>query len=185
MKIITQFIVPAILLILGHSTASATTVYMGNWQNNTFGSTGSAVFSVDIDIPGDNFSIMMDLGGNVFGGSDPTPVILSGTISSGIVAPVNHPVYGDIGGTFNTTTGEFNGSATNIPGLDHALISGLLTPSTIQLNYQIFLGPRDPDDFLADGVINANASVVPVPAAIWLFISACLGITGFAHRKSK
>jgi hypothetical protein len=49
--------------------------YAGEWTNNTFGSTGPMTTSIDITDDG-AVTLAMDLGGFVFGESDPDPEVL-------------------------------------------------------------------------------------------------------------
>lgn len=47
--------------------------YEGSWTNTTFGSTGSASMTVTLDEAAAMVTAEVDLGGNVFGASDPDP----------------------------------------------------------------------------------------------------------------
>lgn len=49
--------------------------YTGDWTNTTFGSTGPMTASIDISDDG-TVTLVMDLGGFVFGESDPDPEVL-------------------------------------------------------------------------------------------------------------
>src|SRR5687768_5185021 len=88
-------LVAALLLAPGLSEAQVSD-YTGFWLNQTFGSTGNATAQINRNLP--NVSFTLDLDGNVFGGTNPTPLILSGTVnpnSSVTFNPVvDHPTYG-------------------------------------------------------------------------------------------
>jgi len=56
---------------LTHSSAAFSGSYSGNWNNTTFGSSGSMGLYVNVN--GSTASMQMTLGGNVFGGPPPPP----------------------------------------------------------------------------------------------------------------
>ncbi|MBI4884034.1 MAG: hypothetical protein HY826_08270 [Actinobacteria bacterium] len=49
--------------------------YVGEWSNTTFGSTGSIDAQFSVDAANATASLTMDLGGNVFGASNPDPFV--------------------------------------------------------------------------------------------------------------
>ncbi|HEX5630510.1 MAG TPA: hypothetical protein VFY15_02520 [Acidimicrobiia bacterium] len=50
--------------------------YTGEWHNLTFGSTGSIAATLTVDQGGGFALLTIDLGGNVFGASDPDPFLV-------------------------------------------------------------------------------------------------------------
>ena len=48
--------------------------YEGEWNNTTFGSTGPIELTIEVDEEAQVALLTLDLGGNVFGASDPDPV---------------------------------------------------------------------------------------------------------------
>ncbi len=49
--------------------------YSGDWNNTTFGSTGAIDMELDVDAEAESAIIRLDLGGFVFGGADPDPIV--------------------------------------------------------------------------------------------------------------
>ena len=49
---------------------------------------------------------------------------------------------------------------------------------------RIDLGPAGPGPTHIDDIV-LNTSVVPVPAAVWLFASGLIGLIGVAKRKAR
>ena len=93
--------------------------------------------------------------------------------------------------TFNASTQTGIGSFTINPGA----APGSVANGQIVLSYDLFSrSPLDalfnPDtDTLSNGnLVTANASVttvVPLPAAVWLFGSALVGLVGFGRRRQE
>jgi len=90
--------------------------------------------------------------------------------------------------TFNATTQTGIGSFTIDPGAAW----GSVASGQIVLSYDLFSrSPVDalfnPDtDTLSNGNLltaSASVTVVPLPAAVWLFGSALVGLAGFARRR--
>lgn len=128
-------------------------MWRGTWFNNTFGSTDSAFLSVTIDQGAGTLQAILDLDGNVFGGSDPDPVTLTGPYdNNGFSATGNSSTYGDI-----FLSGDANGNMTgrmpNIPnpGIDSTTLSGTYNETNIDLNYLVYFTGGGGT---ADGVIN-------------------------------
>ncbi|MBI1367621.1 MAG: PEP-CTERM sorting domain-containing protein [Planctomycetes bacterium] len=142
--------------------------YQGSWFNNTFMSTGAAAATLDVSLP--TVTFVLDLDGNVFGGSDPDVLTLTGTVQGDLSVlfddVIGHPTYGDILGATLSNTGQFNATATNIPGgfITSTEITGLAGLSGIALQY-IVDGPNGP---FANGVINMLPIPEPTTAAIVL-----------------
>ena len=127
--------------------------WRGTWFNNTFGSTDSAFLSVSIDQGASTLEAVLDLDGNVFGGSDPDPVTLTGMYdNNGFSATGTSSTYGDIflSGDANN---NMNGRMPDVPnpGIDSTTLAGMYNETNIDLAYIVyFVGGGS----TADGVIN-------------------------------
>ena len=136
--------------------------WRGTWYNITFASTDSAFLDVSYDGNASSITMVLDLNGNVFGGSDPAPVTLTGTYDqysfnlTGSGAP-----YGNIVLT-GSGAGLVYADLPNVQNssIDSAVIAGSYNSTNIDLVYLIyFTGSSD----TANGVINLvkdNATAV-------------------------
>lgn len=126
--------------------------WVGQWNNVTFGSTGAARATVTVDAQAQTFVVVLDLDGNVFGGSNPPPDTFYGTYTSesGTFGGVS-PTLGTVSMTI-TKNGVVSGSFTNIPnaGLKDEKLTGALTPQTYTVNFTITFT----DNSTATGVTN-------------------------------
>lgn len=80
----------------GYEKASAFAgQWEGDWNNLTFGSSGGAVATVMVNKDG-TVSVTADLGGNVFGMSDPPPLTFQGTYGENEARfeSMDNPVFG-------------------------------------------------------------------------------------------
>ncbi len=161
-----RFVVPLpaalCVLLLSVSPARADVlVYAGTWFNQTFMSTGPASATIERNLPQVTFTL--DLDGNVFGGSNPTPLVMNGMLNpdmSVTFAPVvGHPTYGDVTGSMSAT-GAINAAGTNVPGgfITGVTLTGQRTPTDIDLSYVVTFAQGAP----ANGVINMD--LIPEPA---------------------
>lgn len=126
--------------------------WRGTWFNNTFGSTDSSFLSATFDRGSGTLEAILDLEGNVFGGSDPDPVTLTGTYSSnGFSATGNSPTYGDMI-LSGDGSGNMMGRMPNVPnpGIDSTTLSGTFNSMNIDLTYIVYFTGGG----TADGVIN-------------------------------
>jgi hypothetical protein len=126
--------------------------WRGTWFNNTFGSTDSSFLSATFDRGAGTLEAILDLEGNVFGGSDPDPVTLTGTYSSnGFSATGNSPTYGDMI-LSGDGSGNMMGRMPNVPnpGIDSTTLSGTFNSTNIDLTYIVYFTGGG----TADGVIN-------------------------------
>lgn len=165
----------------------AATTYVGGWMNTTFGSSGAA--TIVIDISGTSLTVTVDLDGPVFGGTDPTPLVLSGTfdpVTGGTMSFMDHPTYGDVSATMSPA-GFVSGSALDVPDpfIDHATFMGPVGPTGLIIDYVVFFtGPIFPGGpSAATGFISATA--VPIPAALPLLGSALLLGMGVLRRRVR
>lgn len=152
------------LFALNLCTVRAATVdYEGQWHNLTFNSTGAARATVTKTLPA--VSVSLDLDGNVFGGLNPAPLVLSGIASpDGSVAftPINgHATYGDV--TASTSTlGVLTAACANVPGqVSTVLLTGTTSPALIDLTYDITF---DTGSTGANGTVLMRA--IPEPTSI-------------------
>jgi len=172
--------------------------YDSNASNVGSGSSGSAAnatydaLAVDITFTNRpngaaDISLSLDTSGffnttNVFSGSD---VDKLGTVSgSGVLPDDGFGSEGLAGLMYSDFVFEFanqnffsGSSPAALPVITNADIAGIFTPA-------IEDGFASGYDFVSLGIsVTNNASVVPVPAAVWLFGSGLLGLLGVAHRS--
>ncbi|QNN20841.1 hypothetical protein HED60_00675 [Planctomycetales bacterium ZRK34] len=140
--------------------------YVGGWHNITFGSTGDASANVQITGP-TAVTVSLDLDGNVFGGSDPTPLVLMGAIQmDGSVLfddVMGHPTYGDVSGASISPTGDVSAIGVNVPAVfidTFELGGGFTTEEHADLTYIVTFT----DTSTANGTITLDR--VPEPAAL-------------------
>ena len=140
-----------------------------------------------------DFSVLLDFGS----GFGPASVVSQGILTGGIVSHTLGTAGTDpLGSTFFTDSNFPN----NIFGyqfddLDGAVTGFLADGATVAARSEMFVRLRGPG-FETGGVasigdpldLSASAfsgsfSIVPVPAAVWLFGSGLLGLVGIARRK--
>lgn len=114
-------------------------VWEGQWVNTTFGSQGAASLEVTADTTNKTVQLVMDLDGNVLGGSDPDPITLNGTYTDtefNITTTTN--TFGDLTLDIDEQ-GNITGSAVNVPNVNIEKVdfAGVATPETITLNYTV------------------------------------------------
>jgi hypothetical protein len=80
--------------------------FSGTWNNTTFASSGATTVDLTIN-DGVGFTLILDLGGNVFGGSDPEPETFEGTFRG--TAPYTFTYNSTIFGENTTLTIDANG----------------------------------------------------------------------------
>jgi len=87
--------------------------YTGEWTNTTFGSTGPMTASIDVADDG-TATLAMDLGGLVFGESDPDPEVLTfGVLDVVQGVDVESAVFGTV--TLKQSLGGLTMSARDVP----------------------------------------------------------------------
>ena len=115
-------------------------LFTGQWNNTTFSSFGPASFDISVDEGASTIQIIMDLDGNVFGGSDPAPVTMNGTFSAAdFTATGTSAELGTI--QFNgDAAGNVTGSFTNVPGgyVDWMDFNGTYNHLAFNNNYTIY-----------------------------------------------
>lgn len=188
------------LLVIPHATLAD--MYVGTWNNTTFGSFGDVFFDISVSPP--NVTVTADFDGGVFGFGDPPPLVVPGTLDSGgnaTVAVTGDPFFGDVAGTLSAL-GVVDIDITNLPttgptptgfNIFSTTLDGTFSGSVIDLDYVVIFncgggtpsacnGPGvgiEGSDF-ALGTI--DATLVPVPSAILFLLSGLLGVA-FRRRS--
>lgn len=139
----------------GGSTPLDATVYTGTWTgtwtNTTFSSTGAVTVTVTENMG--VFTLMFDMDGNVFGGSNPAAETFTATIDTNraTLNAVTSTTYGSLTGTLNGN-GTLSASGTAIPGsVDRFTLTGTWNATTITANVTI--------SFDAGGSANGTATL--------------------------
>lgn len=103
--------------------------YSGNWSNTTFGSTGTATGTIDLDEDAGVINADVDLGGNVFGEADPDPESFAISIDLddlGKPYTVTSDKFGDVTATLSAD-GSITVEAADVPGPSIATFSATVT----------------------------------------------------------
>lgn len=89
--------------------------WAGTWNNSTFSSSGTVTANVTIN--SNNLVMVVDLGGNVFGGGDPASETFTVTFggTSARLEATNSSTYGVVTGELSAN-GDFEITGTNVPG---------------------------------------------------------------------
>lgn len=155
-------------------------VYVGSWNNLTFGSTGAA--RIDIAFSGPSATVTVDMDGNVFGGFDPPPIAMNGTVLGDdlVLNALALPVFGNVAGSILGASGAFTFTLSNVPGgfISIVTASGSIASGVIDLGYSVgFVGPPGPTN-PASGTL--TATLIPEPATAALLV---LGLAVLAARR--
>jgi type VI secretion system secreted protein VgrG len=157
-----------------------------------FQSSAQLTGTLNLDAQGDsNSPFIFQIGSTLTTGSNSVVNVLNGTAGSS--------VYWQVGtsatlGTSTLFAGNIiadqsitlNGSAGILCGRALALNAAVtLDTNTISNNCEISDGGTGRVDFGSNGFAAARISEVPVPAALWLFISALVGVAGITRRRSS
>ena len=152
--------------------------YEGQWDNITFGSTGSAALSI-VDMGGGVLSGSLDLGGFVFGQGDPDPVSFSAMLSGDVVTldPFSDATYGDVSGGINAS-GDLSIDLMNAAGGAFVLVTlrGTAIGDSIQFDYEIFTDVGAAPFAIGE----VNVRYVPASGAVGL-----LGLGGLAACRRR
>ncbi|HLF15265.1 MAG TPA: hypothetical protein VI932_10295, partial [Bacteroidota bacterium] len=114
--------------------------WRGRWENLTFGSKDSASLTVTADTALKTLGAVLDLDGNVFGGSDPAPITLTGTYDdAGFSVSGNQAPYGDLS-LSGDTDGTMSGRAPDVPnpGIDSVSLNGTYDQLAISMTYVVY-----------------------------------------------
>lgn len=113
--------------------------YTGNWQNQTFSTTGGATMSLSTNSGAQTATMVLDLNGSVFGGADPAAVTMNGTYNdNGMTVTGTTTVFGQM--TFSVNgAGVVSGSAPNVPGstVDSMSFFGTISNSGANITYTL------------------------------------------------
>ncbi len=112
--------------------------WSGQWNNTTFGSSGSVEATVAVDAAAESASLTLDLGGFVFGGSDPDPVVIELDLSGTPPLSASDGLFGD--STIEVgEDGTVTMTAHAVPGLGGLtmVVTGAPDPGGWQMAYTI------------------------------------------------
>jgi hypothetical protein len=111
--------------------------YSGNWHNVTFNTTGTAVLKVTADTVAHTMTIIVTLGGNVFGGNAPPPQTITGPYTtSGLAINQTSQVFGNMVVNIDSQ-GNVKGSGSNVPGgtVSSVQFKGQFLPKSMNIGY--------------------------------------------------
>ncbi len=114
--------------------------WSGVWHNLTFSSEDSAFLYVTIDTTQMTVVAVLDLNGNVFGGTDPDSVVMTGSYTSnGFTSAGTGDPYGPISISGNAS-GMLTGLCPNVPnpGIDSVRFSGSYDDMDIVTSYIVY-----------------------------------------------
>jgi hypothetical protein len=106
--------------------------FTGTWTNTTFSSTGGVSLTNAVDVPSNTATVTIDLGGGVFGGSDPAPETFTAPMTpNGFQVTTTSTLFGDWTLTI-TPDGALSIRAPNVPSAFIATFSmdGTFTPGS-------------------------------------------------------
>jgi hypothetical protein len=208
-KRLTKIVLPVTLSLFAAGAQAANLAVNGGFETGDFTDWSTAVNSgsqaISMDTPfGSSFSAFLTANTSV--GAGGTTEIKQANRGAGVLAlgdtiNIQFDVKGSFGpaGQLNVLSfTEFGGGGGTLT--DNTIIAGGITDWT-HFNYDIILNGPDAgggfslafnpvcgavtgcfSDIFIDNV-EINTSVVPVPAAVWLFGSGLLGLVGVARRK--
>ena len=130
------------------AAAAVAGTYRGDWNNTTFGSTGAIEATLDIDVDARLGILRLDLGGFVFGGSDPDPLTVEFDLTVAGPYPGSTELFGAF--TMDFVAGRLTIVAPAVPGVGgrEMIIEGDLADGAFTGTYTI--------TGLADGVFTAT-----------------------------
>lgn len=170
--------IAGISAIAGAQTLNIGT-FEGDWNNTTFGSTGASSMLVE-DLGGGDFAITIDLDGFVFGGPDPDPIFLAGSVVGDVftVTPFSDPTFGDVSGGIDALgAASFDMVGAGGGAFSLVTLRGTAVGDVIDLDYEIFT-PAAGIPF-AVGTVHMDR-IVPSPGGMALF-----GIGGLMVTRRK
>lgn len=131
--------------------------WTGDWNNTTFGSTGSAKITFTNDGAASKLTIRHELGGNILGLGAATPETFEGTYTAtGITMTGSSTRFGEMTLTIDNE-GRITGQGVNVPNptIDRVDFTGVITPTRIDINYTV--------TFAVGPAAKGTASVVKQP----------------------
>lgn len=147
-------------------------MYEGQWDNITFGSSGSASLTIE-DMGGGSLAGTLDLGGFVFGQGDPDPVNFTAMLAANAVTldPFSDATYGDVSGGIDDM-GNLSIDLVNAAAGAFALVTlrGTAIDDSIQFDYEIFTAAGTAPFAIGE----VNLRYIPAPSALALLgLGAC------------
>lgn len=131
--------------------------HTGEWNNTTFGTSGAIELTVDVDEATEMALVTLDLGGFVFGGDDPDPIMYELDLSIGSEGFDAYEFTGGVDDVFGETTMTFDGTdfrfvAPSVPGVGglEMIVEGEFTEAGFDGTYTI--------TGLAEGTLNVVAN---------------------------
>jgi len=112
--------------------------YVGAWNNTTFGSTGAIETTIEVDEAAETATVTMDLGGFVFGGADPDPIVTVMDLTTEPPYETTNGLLGDASIDF-ALDGMLTLTAPAVPGLGGStlIVEGLPDPVGFEMTYRI------------------------------------------------
>jgi len=152
--------------------------FQGIWNNTTFGSDGGV--ELDVELTESRLSGVLDLGGFVFGATDPDPVVFDAPIDESGVATahvVGNATFGDLTFAIDTRAGTLLLDAPDVPGtrIQSMVVNGNFSPAGIAGTYRIEFETLTPPGARTEGIDFALGTMSAAPVAP----AAPLRITGF------
>jgi hypothetical protein len=140
---------PAVSVAAPTETANAADAYpflsayeghfAGSWSNETFATTGSMAWDISADESARTVTIIVDVGGNFFGGPGaPAETIVLTHLADGVIQGTS-PAFGDISGTLSPD-GMLDITLSSVPGgaISKVVITGALSGgNAISLDYAV------------------------------------------------
>ncbi len=126
--------------------------YAGQWNNTTFGSTGAVVTTIEVDEEAETATVTMDLGGFVFGGDDPDPIVTVMDLTMEPPYETTNQLLGDATVEF-AVDGTLTLTAPAVPGLDGLtlIVEGVPDPAGFAMTYRI---DRSDGSVFAEGIMD-------------------------------
>lgn len=152
-------------------------LYLGSWNNLTFGSSGAA--SIEIAFSGSAATITIDMDGGVFGGFDPPAIPMSGTVSGDdlVINAVGIPIFGTVTGSVIGATGAFDFTLSDVPGgfITNVSATGTISNGVLDLDYSVLFPV--PPGLTNPALGTLTATLVPEPLSALLLVSGLVGLT--------
>lgn len=194
----------AITLLVIPPIASAD-MFVGTWNNTTFGSFGDVFFDISVTPP--TVTVTADFDGGVFGFGDPPPLVVPGTFDAGGNATLGltgDPFFGDVSGMISAL-GVLEIDITNLPttgptptggAIFSTSIDGTFSGTVLDLDYVVIFNCGGPTPSACDGpgfgtegfdfaLGTIDAALVPLPPAAALFLPSVLGLIGLGRRRKS
>lgn len=172
----------ALVLVAATAPAALAEQWEGQWFNDTFMSEGT--FAFDLSVVGTDVTITIDVDGNVFGGPDPDPIAITGTLDgmgNTTFSGGNPPLYDAISGgrqSDGTLSIDLANAGGFFPLVEIRGTWGATMMSGTYVIYSAGLPGQPPLIEFANGRFIGN--LVPAPGAM-----AALGLAGLTARRRR